>query len=179
MKKITILMMIALMSLCLFGCDIPSSRPYTADVTIIVEDIPAGVKAMSIWCTANSWKADKVNGSDEYIAKVKTDADGMNYAEFTLKGYTLSVPLQFQFTPMPAEDTKMGDDWWSYAISGSSSYGNDKNNMKCNFSKGTTIVLNKETYGASYWTNKKYPIYGVSASRWFNENWTTCFSNEP
>jgi hypothetical protein len=80
---------------------------------------------------------------------------------------------------MPAEDTKMGDDWWSYAISGSSSYGNDKNNMKCNFSKGNTIRLNKNSYGASFWENKNYPIYGVSASRWFNENWTTCFSNEP
>ena len=174
MKKISILAVIALMSLGMLSCDIDSSRPNTADVTVIVEDIPSNVKAMSIWCTANNWKADNVNGSDEYITEV---VDGT--ATFTLKGYTLSVPLQFQFTPMPALDTAMGDDWWSYAISGSSQYGNDKNNMKCDFSKGTKIRLNKSSYGASYWETKDYPVYGISSSRWFNESWTTCFSNEP
>ena len=174
MKKISLIAIIALMSLCLFSCDIDSPRPNTADVKITVEDIPDGVKAMSIWCTANSWKADKVNGSTEYIVEVKN-----HRASFTLKGYTLSVPLQFQFTPMPALDTKLGDDWWSYAISGSSNYNNDKNNMKCDFSKGTKIKLNKSTYGANYWDTKDYPIYGIAASRWTNENWTTCFTNEP
>jgi hypothetical protein len=173
MRKILTILLSAAVMLTMMSCDISSSRPYTADVTIIVEDIPADVKAMSIWCTANNWKADNVNGSDEYIAKVENGK-----ATFMLKGYTLSIPLQFQFTPMPAEDTKMGDDWWSYAISGSSKYANDKNNMKCNFSKGTTIRLNKSTYGASYWEEGDYPVYGKSASRWFNEDWTTCFSNE-
>ncbi len=177
MKKIIIFALAALMSLCMLSCDVESPRPYTGTVKIVLGDIPDEVKAVSIWCTANEWKADNINGSSQYIAEVENGK-----AEFTLTDYVLSVPLQFQFTPMPTKDTKMGDDWWSYAISGSSQYSQNKNNITCDFvvkggHDGCVITVNKKTYGASFWKNP-FPIYGVSATRWFNGDYKDCFTCE-
>ncbi len=177
MKKISIFAIIALMSLSMISCNVESARPYTGEVTVILQDIPEGVGAVSIWCDANEWKADNVNGSSQYIVEVTAGK-----AEFVLKDYVLSTPLKFQFTPMPAKDTKLGDDWWSYAISGSSQYGNDENNMFCDFIAqggydGCKIIVGKDSYGASYWDGA-YPIYGISSSRWFNEKYTECFTLE-
>lgn len=178
MKKFNFIAIIALMSLGLFSCDIASPRPNTGTVKIVLEDIPAdgSVKAVSIWCTANEWKKDNVNGSTQYIAPVVISS-GKASATFTLKDYVLSVPLQFQFTPMPTVDTKLGDDWWSYAISGSDAYANDKNNITCDFAAkggydGCTITVNKTTY--SEW-KASFPIYGVNSIRWFNNSWKDCF----
>jgi len=181
MKKISILALIALMSLSMLSCDIDSPRPNTGKVTVVLEDIPDGVGAVSIWCAANEWKADNVNGSSQYIVPVDyTLGSDKGTATFELTDYVLSVPLQFQFTPMPSADTKMGDDWWSYAISGSSQYANDKNNIACDFIAkggydGCKVTVNKSTYGSSYW-DTAFPVYGISPTRWFNENWKTCFS---
>ena len=179
MKKIIILLAFAaLMSLGMFSCDVESARPNTGDVFVRLEDIPNDVKAVSIWCTANEWKPDNINGSSQYIDAVKYDEQkGCNYVQFHLTNYVLSTPLQFQFTPMPSADTKMGDDWWSYAISGSSKFANKKNNIYCDFSakggyNGCTIIVNKSTYEA--W-GTTFPIYGVSPTRWFNEAYSSCF----
>ena len=177
MKKISIFVLAALMSLSLLGCDIVTPRPNTATVTVVLEDIPDTVKAVSIWCAPNEWKADNVNGNPLYVKEV---VEGK--AKFELEGYVLSEPLQFQLTPMPTKDTKMGDDWWSYAISGSSEYSKNKNNITCDFiAKGKssgdcTITINKTMYGVDYWKNKPFPIYGVSPTRWFNENYSGCFT---
>ncbi|MBR6060788.1 MAG: hypothetical protein IKP67_01825, partial [Spirochaetales bacterium] len=129
MKKISIFAIAIFMSICLLGCDIDSPRPNMGTVTVILQEIPDDVGAVSIWCNANEWKADNINGSSQYVVEVSGGT-----AEFVLKDYVLSVPLQFQFTPMPSADTKMGDDWWSYAISGSSQYSKNKNNITCDFS---------------------------------------------
>ena len=187
MRKISIFALIALMSLSMLSCDINSPRPNTGKVKVILEDIPAGVGAVSIWCAANEWKADNVNGSTQYIKDVTDVKDNEGNVinrtvEFELTDYVLSTPLQFQFTPMPSADTKMGDDWWSYAISGSSQYGNDKNNMTCDFIAkggydGCKVTVNKATYGESYW-NTAFPVYGISPTRWFNESWKGCFNVE-
>ena len=167
--------MAILMSLCLFSCDIDCPRPNTGTITIVLEEIPDGVGAVSIWCKANDWKADNVNGNPTYIKDV---IDGK--AKFELESYALSEPLQFQLTPMPTKDTKMGDDWWSYAISGSSQYSKNKNNITCDFgargkSGDCTITINKKTYGADFYDKKPFPIYGISPTRWFNETYTNCF----
>jgi len=175
MKKISIFVLAVLMSLSMLSCDIASPRPNTGTVTIILQGIPDDVAAVSIWCTANEWKADNVNGSSEYITPVNNGV-----AEFTIKDYVLSVPLQFQFTPMPAIDTKMGDDWWSYAISGSSQYSNNKNNITCDFSTkggydGCKVIINSSTYPDCKST---FPIYGISPTRWFTDKWDKCFTVE-
>ena len=177
MKKIIIFALAALMSLSMLSCDVDSPRPNTGTIKVVLADIPEGigVEAVSIWCTANEWKADNINGSTQYIADV---IDGK--ATFELNDYVLSVPLQFQFTPMPSRDTKMGDDWWSYAISGSSEYSKNKNNITCdiiakNGHDGSTITVNKSRYGVDHW-NTAFPIYGVSPTRWFNnDNYSSCF----
>jgi hypothetical protein len=182
MKKILTLLTLALM-LTVVSCDIDSPRPNTGAVDIYLCDIPDDVKAVSIWCTVNEWKADNVNGSSQYIAEVAYDENiGSNVAVFKLTDYPLSVPLQFQFTPMPTKDTKRGDDWWSYAISGSGTYDNDKNNMTCDFTSkggydGCKIIVSKETYGSSYWDGS-FPVYGISPTRWFNPSWKSCFKVE-
>ena len=175
MKKISIFALAALMSLSMLSCDIESYRTLTATVTIVLEDIPGNVKAVSIWCAANEWKADNVNGNPLYISEVENGK-----AKFVLEDYVQSEPLQFQLTPMPSFDTKMGDDWWSYAISGSSEYSKNKNNITCDFvakakTGDQTLVINKLYYGEDFWKNKPFPVYGVSATRWFNEAYTGCF----
>ncbi len=171
------MIMTALMALSLFSCDIDVERPNTGTITVVLEEIPDDIKAVSIWCNANSWKAAEVNGSSIYIVPVKdaTASSNGRTATFTLRNYVLSETFQFQLTPMPALDTKLGDDWWSYAISGSSAYKNDKNNIVCKGMKGDTkLTLNSSSY--STWKADNFPSYGVNSNRWFNEDWTNCYS---
>lgn len=143
--------------------------------TVVLEDIPAEAKAVALFCNQNEWKIENVNGSN-YIAEVVNGK-----AAWTITNYQLSEPFWFQFTPMPSKDTQLGEDWWSYSISGSSTYANNKNNITCDFAKksieigGFTITVNKTTYGSDYW-DRTFPIYGVSSTRWFNESWKSCFT---
>ncbi len=162
------------MSLSMLSCDIDTPRPNTGTITIVLEEIPNQIKAVSIWCNANNWKASEVNGSSVYI-KPKDDN---NKATFILEGYVLSEPLQFQLTPMPAEDTALGDDWWSYAISGNEAYGEDKNNIVCNsLSDGTKITINS-TYYAGWKGKDKFPCYGLNSNRWYDNNHKNCYLKE-
>ena len=170
-------MMIAALSLGMFSCSIDSPRPATGTVYVVLDNIPASVGAVALYCNLNEWKADNVNGSEMFVRPVVNGK-----AVFTLKNYIFAEPFKFQFTPMPTSDTKMGDDWWSYAISGSSTYGNQENNIYCNLpSKGfystCTITVNKSNYGPTSnppWDS--FPAYGVSASRLFNENFQNCYT---
>ena len=174
MKKISIITMVVLMSMGMFSCNIAIERPNTGTVTIILEEIPDDIKAVSIWCNANNWKAAEVNGSSVYIKPVSGGK-----VKFELIGYVLSETLQFQLTPMPAIDTKLGDDWWSYAISGSSNYGNDKNNIVCkNMIGNTTLTLNSNVYGG--WKADNWPCYGVNSNRWYapGKTWGSCYSRK-
>ena len=103
-------------------------------------------------------------------------------AEFKLAGYILSEPLKFQFTPMASVETKLNDDWWTCAISGSDSYGNDENNMVCDFiannaKPGCKIVVSKDKHGAPNWKST-FPCYPNKATRKYATVWTECFTIE-
>ena len=145
--------------------------------TVVLEDIPTEVKAVALLCTANDWDADKVNGSSVYIADVVNGK-----ASWTVRHNNPLLPFDFQFTPMPSRDTRIANDWWSYAISGSQSYSKAKNNISCDFTQNAIeiiqngITVNKATYGSEFWENREFPIYGISPTRWFNENYQSCFS---
>ncbi len=177
MKKILTLILMAVM-LMVLSCDIDSQRPYSGTVYVKLTDIPAGVGAVSIWCNANNWKTDEVTVANGFVVPVEDDGT----ATFTLDNYVLSVPLQFQLTPMKAIDTKLGDDWWNCAISGSSSYSKDKNNMVCDFvskgkDAGVTVIVSKGSHAASGWTSN-FPVYPDNPARKHTENYTNCFEFE-
>ena len=176
-KTLSIFSLLVIFTLCFISCDINSSRPLTAKITIEVTDVYKDIGAVAIFCNLNEWKASEVmEHNDIYIA----DVDENRKATFVLNDYTLATTLKFQFTPMKDRNVTLGDDWWSYAISGSSQYSNNKNKITCDFKAknkgdGCKVIINKSTYGASYW-DTAFPIYGISPARWFNESYDSCFS---
>ena len=183
MKKIIKLFsLLTIFTLCLVSCDIETSRPLTAKVTINISDLPDQVGAIALYCNLNEWKASEVMAKNEtFIADVTKGK-----ATFVLKDYTLATPLKFQFTPLPSRDTKMGDDWWGYAISGSSSYSNQENNLYIDFlakkiKDNCVITLSQSLYnnggqeGEGWKKNSAFPCYGGSSKRMFNSKFTACF----
>lgn len=149
--------------------------------TVVLTDVTSDAAAVALYCNKNDWKADEVNGSSVYIAEVK---DGK--ATWTITDYPNWMPFSFQFVPLPGKNTRMGDDWFSYAISGSSSYNNNKNNITCDFKAknkgdGCTITVNLDYNDYDgYWyygeTRSSFPMYGINPTRWFNESYESCFS---
>ena len=177
MKKIILFAVAVLMSMSMLSCDIDEPRPYSGTVYVELQDIPAGIGAVSIWCNENNWKTSEVTEANGWVVPVE---DGK--ALFTLNNYVLSVPLQFQFTPMKTIDTKLGDDWWNCAISGSSQYAKDKNNMYCDFvakgaDAGVKLVVSKSSHGASGWTSN-FPCYPDNPARKHTDNYKNCFNLE-
>lgn len=174
-KIIKTLFLMVFVCFMFISCDIDSSRPLTKDVTVVLTDIPSSVKAVAIYCNLNEWKCDNVNGNPTYIADVTAGK-----AEWKFEGYTLATPLKFQFTPLPSADTKMGDDWWSFALSGSSSYSDQENNMYCNFinlgiTNNVKITVSKASFTATGGAWSPFPIYGIDSTRQFNPNFKKCF----
>jgi hypothetical protein len=160
----------------MFSCDIAATRPLTGNVTVKLTDIPSGVGAVALFCNENEWKAANVNGT-AFVTNVNDKGE----ASFVLEGYTLATPLKFQFTPMPSMSTSLGDDWWSYALSGSAQYANEENNMICNFltrgiNSSCTITVSKESFTSTGGNWSPFPIYGVDSTRQFNENFRTCYT---
>ena len=136
MKKI--ISLIAVTSILLMGlvsCNIETSRSYSGDLTFIVKNLPADVKAVSFWGTPNEWKLSNIEADkDMYIVEVE---DGT--AVFNLGTYNFSQILWCQIVPMTSKDMTLNDStWWQTAFSGSSDYnkGGVENNLVYDFSKG-------------------------------------------
>ena len=144
MKKI--ISLIAVTSILLMGlvsCNIEAERSYTGPLKIVVTGLPTGedaeCTALALFCNLNNWKADKVNGSDIYIADIEDDGT----ATFSIDSYPYSEKLQCQFTPMASRSTVLNEStWWAKAISGSDKYADDKNNLVYDFlSRGVVETL--------------------------------------
>ena len=144
MKKI--ISLIAVTSILLMGlvsCNIEVERAYTGPLKIVVTGLPTGedaeCTALALFCNLNNWKADKVNGSDIYIADIEDDGT----ATFSIDSYPYSEKLQCQFTPMASRSTVLNEStWWAKAISGSDKYEDDKNNLVYDFlSRGVVETL--------------------------------------
>ena len=162
-------------------------QTYTANLisfTVVLNDVTTDAAAVALYCNVNDYKADNVNGSSVYIADVVNGK-----ATWTITSYPAEIPFSFQFVPLPGRNTSMGDDWWSCAISGSSQYNNNRNNITCDFisrnkGDGSTITVNLDYYeydGHDYWSyggenRTSFPIYGISSTRWFNEDYQSCFT---
>lgn len=182
MKKIlSIFSVLVILTLCLISCDINSSRPLAKTVTIEVRDVfDKNITAVALFCNLNEWKASEVMAkSDIFIADVVGGT-----ATFTLQNYTYATTLKFQFTPMKKRDDSLGDDWWSFALSGSASYSNYENNLVVNFAQlGKTenvkVVLSKSTFTSTGAAFDPLPIYGIRSCRRFNEGFRKCFVVDP
>ena len=147
MKKI--ISLIAVTSILLMGlvsCNIKAERSYAGALKIVVTGLPTGedaeCTALALFCNLNNWKADKINGSDIYIADIEDDGT----ATFSIDSYSYSEKLQCQFTPMASRSTVLNDStWWAKAISGSDKYADDKNNLVYDFlSRGVVGTLKLE-----------------------------------
>ena len=150
MKKI--ISLIAVTSILLMGlvsCNIETSRSFQGILRIRVTNLPAEVKALSMWGTPNEWKLAKIQDeANIYIVDVVNGT-----AEFNLGTYTYSAPLWCQFVPMTSKEMTMNDStWWQTAYSGSSTYANAENNLVYDFTKDAAdpmvLVLDvKSVYG--------------------------------
>ena len=152
MKKI--ISLIAVTSILLMGlvsCNIETSRSFQGGLKIIVNGLPANVKALSMWGTPNEWKLANIQDeADKYIVDVVNGT-----ATFELGTYIFSAPLWCQFVPMTSKDMTMNDStWWQTAFSGSGSYANAENNIVYDFTKAgntnpegeTVLILNVNDY---------------------------------